>query len=264
MSSNIQSETAGAASATQVSDEMMIQIVGMHKWYGQFHVLKDINLTVNKGERIVVCGPSGSGKSTMIRCINRLEEHQQGQIIVEGTELTGDLKHIEAIRREVGIVFQHFNLFPHLTVLDNLTLAPIWVRKMPKKDAEEAAMKYLERVKIPEQALKYPGQLSGGQQQRVAIARSLCMSPKIMLFDEPTSALDPEMIKEVLDTMIELAQEGMTMICVTHEMGFAKTVANRVIFMDAGEFIEQNEPQEFFDNPQHERTQLFLSQILAH
>jgi general L-amino acid transport system ATP-binding protein len=251
MSSNIQSETAGAASAMQVSDEMMIQIVGMHKWYGQFHVLKDINLTVNKGERIVVCGPSGSGKSTMIRCINRLEEHQQGQIIVEGTELTGDLKHIEAIRREVGMVFQHFNLFPHLTVLDNLTLAPIWVRKMPKKDAEEAA-------------LKYPGQLSGGQQQRVAIARSLCMSPKIMLFDEPTSALDPEMIKEVLDTMIELAQEGMTMICVTHEMGFAKTVANRVIFMDAGEIIEQNEPQEFFDNPQHERTQLFLSQILAH
>ncbi|MFT5447469.1 MAG: general L-amino acid transport system ATP-binding protein [Gammaproteobacteria bacterium] len=264
MSSNIQSETGGTAPAMQVSDDMMIQIVGMHKWYGQFHVLKDINLTVNKGERIVVCGPSGSGKSTMIRCINRLEEHQQGQIIVEGTELTGDLKHIEAIRREVGMVFQHFNLFPHLTVLDNLTLAPIWVRKMPKKDAEEAAMKYLERVKIPEQALKYPGQLSGGQQQRVAIARSLCMSPKIMLFDEPTSALDPEMIKEVLDTMIELAQEGMTMICVTHEMGFAKTVANRVIFMDAGEIIEQNEPQEFFDNPQHERTQLFLSQILAH
>ena len=200
----------------------------------------------------------------MIRCINRLEEHQQGQIIVEGTELTGDLKHIEAIRREVGMVFQHFNLFPHLTVLDNLTLAPIWVRKMPKKDAEEVAMKLLERVKIPEQAMKYPGQLSGGQQQRVAIARSLCMSPKIMLFDEPTSALDPEMIKEVLDTMIELAQEGMTMIVVTHEMGFAKTVANRVIFMDAGEIIEQNEPNEFFDNPQHERTQLFLSQILAH
>ena len=263
MSSNIQQATP-AASGMQVSDEMMIQIVGMHKWYGQFHVLKDINLTVNKGERIVVCGPSGSGKSTAIRCINRLEEHQQGQIIVEGTELTGDLKHIEAIRREVGMVFQHFNLFPHLTVLDNLTLAPIWVRKMPKREAEEVAMKYLERVKIPEQAMKYPGQLSGGQQQRVAIARSLCMSPKIMLFDEPTSALDPEMIKEVLDTMIELAQEGMTMICVTHEMGFAKTVANRVIFMDAGEIIEQNEPNEFFDNPQHERTQLFLSQILAH
>jgi general L-amino acid transport system ATP-binding protein len=252
------------ANGMQVSDEMMIQLIGMHKWYGQFHVLKDIDLTVNKGERIVVCGPSGSGKSTMIRCINRLEEHQQGQIIVEGTELTGDLKHIEAIRREVGMVFQHFNLFPHLTVLDNLTLAPIWVRKMPKKEAEEVAMRLLERVKIPEQALKYPGQLSGGQQQRVAIARSLCMNPKIMLFDEPTSALDPEMIKEVLDTMIELAQEGMTMICVTHEMGFAKTVAHRVIFMDAGEIIEQNEPEEFFNNPQHERTQLFLSQILAH
>jgi len=263
MSSNIQEASTGT-SGMQVSDEMMIQIVAMHKWYGQFHVLKDISLTVNKGERIVVCGPSGSGKSTMIRCINRLEEHQQGQIIVEGTELTGDLKHIEAIRREVGMVFQHFNLFPHLTVLDNLTLAPIWVRKMPKKEAEEVAMKLLERVKIPEQAMKYPGQLSGGQQQRVAIARSLCMSPKIMLFDEPTSALDPEMIKEVLDTMIELAQEGMTMIVVTHEMGFAKTVANRVIFMDAGEIIEQNEPNEFFDNPQHERTQLFLSQILAH
>ena len=263
MSSNIE-QASTSTPAMQVSDEMMIQIIAMHKWYGQFHVLKDINLTVNKGERIVVCGPSGSGKSTMIRCINRLEEHQQGQIIVEGTELTGDLKHIEAIRREVGMVFQHFNLFPHLSVLDNLTLAPIWVRKMPKKDAEEIAMQYLERVKIPEQALKYPGQLSGGQQQRVAIARSLCMSPKIMLFDEPTSALDPEMIKEVLDTMIELAQEGMTMICVTHEMGFAKTVANRVIFMDAGEIIEQNDPTEFFDNPQHERTQLFLSQILAH
>ncbi len=247
-----------------VSDEVMIQINGMHKWYGQFHVLKDINLTVNKGERIVVCGPSGSGKSTMIRCINRLEEHQQGQIIVEGTELTGDLKHIEQIRREVGMVFQHFNLFPHLTVRDNLTLAPIWVRKTPKEEANDIAMKYLERVKIPEQADKYPGQLSGGQQQRVAIARSLCMSPKIMLFDEPTSALDPEMIKEVLDVMIELAEEGMTMICVTHEMGFAKTVANRVIFMDGGEIIEQNEPDEFFDNPQHERTQLFLSQILAH
>jgi general L-amino acid transport system ATP-binding protein len=247
-----------------VSDEVMIQIVGMHKWYGQFHVLKDIDLTVNKGERIVVCGPSGSGKSTMIRCINRLEEHQQGQIIVEGTELTGDLKHIEQIRKEVGMVFQHFNLFPHLTVMDNLTLAPIWVRKTPKAQAEEAAMKYLERVKIPEQAAKYPGQLSGGQQQRVAIARSLCMSPHIMLFDEPTSALDPEMIKEVLDVMIELAEEGMTMICVTHEMGFAKTVANRVIFMDGGEIIEQNEPDEFFDNPQHERTKLFLSQILAH
>ncbi len=247
-----------------ISDEVMIQIIGMHKWYGQFHVLKDINLTVNKGERIVVCGPSGSGKSTAIRCINRLEEHQKGKIIVEGTELTGDLKHIEAIRREVGMVFQHFNLFPHLTVLDNLTLAPIWVRKIPRAEAEETAMSLLERVKIPEQAHKFPGQLSGGQQQRVAIARSLCMHPKIMLFDEPTSALDPEMIKEVLDTMIQLAEEGMTMICVTHEMGFAKTVANRVIFMDGGEIIEQNEPEEFFENPQHERTQLFLSQILAH
>jgi general L-amino acid transport system ATP-binding protein len=245
-----------------VSDDIMIQLNGMHKWYGEFHVLKDINLTVRRGERIVVCGPSGSGKSTMIRCINRLEEHQQGQIIVEGTELTGDLKHVEQIRREVGMVFQHFNLFPHLTIIDNLTLAPIWVRKMPKGEAEDAAMKYLERVKIPEQAHKYPGQLSGGQQQRVAIARSLCMNPKIMLFDEPTSALDPEMIKEVLDVMVELAQEGMTMIVVTHEMGFAKTVANRVIFMDEGQIIEENEPNEFFDNPQNDRTKLFLSQIL--
>jgi general L-amino acid transport system ATP-binding protein len=227
-------------------------------------VLKDINLTVNKGERIVICGPSGSGKSTLIRCLNRLEEHQKGQIIVEGVELTNDLKHIEQIRREVGMVFQHFNLFPHLSVLENLVLAPIWVRKMARAEAEEIGMQYLERVKIPEQAKKYPGQLSGGQQQRVAIARSLCMNPKIMLFDEPTSALDPEMIKEVLDVMIELAQEGMTMLCVTHEMGFAKTVANRVIFMDGGEIIEQNEPHEFFENAQHERTKLFLSQILAH
>ena len=247
-----------------VSDDVMIHMNAVHKWYGEFHVLKDINLKVNKGERIVVCGPSGSGKSTMIRCLNRLEEHQQGQIIVEGTELTGDLKHIEQIRREVGMVFQHFNLFPHLSILDNLTLAPIWVRKMPKAEAEDIAMKYLERVKIPEQAAKYPGQLSGGQQQRVAIARSLCMSPKIMLFDEPTSALDPEMIKEVLDVMVELANTGMTMLCVTHEMGFAKTVADRVIFMDEGQIIEQNDPHEFFDNPQHERTKLFLSQIIAH
>ena len=247
-----------------VSEEVMIQMNGVHKWYGQFHVLKNIDLTINKGERIVICGPSGSGKSTLIRCINRLEEHQQGQIIVEGIELTGDLKHIEQIRREVGMVFQHFNLFPHLTVLDNLTLAPIWVRKTPKAEALEAAMKYLERVKIPEQAEKYPGQLSGGQQQRVAIARSLCMNPKIMLFDEPTSALDPEMIKEVLDVMVELAEEGMTMLVVTHEMGFAKTVANRVIFMDEGEIIEQNEPHQFFDNPQSDRTKLFLSQILQH
>ena len=247
-----------------VGEEIMIQMIDVHKWYGQFHVLKNIDLTVRKGERIVVCGPSGSGKSTLIRCINRLEEHQRGQIIVEGTELTGDLKHIEQIRREVGMVFQHFNLFPHLTIMENLALAPIWVRKMPRHEAEEAAMKYLERVKIPEQAKKYPGQLSGGQQQRVAIARSLCMNPKVMLFDEPTSALDPEMIKEVLDVMIELAQEGMTMLCVTHEMGFAKTVANRVIFMDEGEIIEENNPHEFFDNPQHDRTKLFLSQILAH
>ncbi len=248
----------------QITEEVMIRIENMHKWYGQFHVLKDIDLQVNRGERIVVCGPSGSGKSTLIRCINRLEEHQRGKIVVEGTELTNDLKHIEQIRREVGMVFQHFNLFPHLTVLENCTLAPVWVKKMPKAEADAIAMQYLERVKIPEQADKYPGQLSGGQQQRVAIARSLCMSPKIMLFDEPTSALDPEMIKEVLDVMIELARDGMTMICVTHEMGFAKTVANRVIFMDEGEIIEQNEPNQFFDNPQNDRTKLFLSQILAH
>ena len=242
----------------------MIELRGVHKWYGQFHVLKDINLTVARGERIVICGPSGSGKSTMIRCINRLEEHQRGQIIVDGTELTDDIKNIDQIRREVGMVFQHFNLFPHLTVLENCCLAPIWVRKMPRREAEKIAMQYLEKVKIPEQAKKYPGQLSGGQQQRVAIARSLCMNPSIMLFDEPTSALDPEMIKEVLDTMIELAESGMTMLCVTHEMGFAKTVANRVIFMDGGEIIEQNQPAEFFDNPQSDRTKLFLSQILAH
>ena len=246
------------------SDEVAIQIVAMHKWYGEFHVLKDINLTVYKGERIVICGPSGSGKSTMIRCINRLEEHQKGTIAVDGVELTNNVKNIEAIRREVGMVFQHFNLFPHLTVLENCTLGPIWVKKLPKKDAEVAAMKYLERVRIPEQALKYPGQLSGGQQQRVAIARSLCMNPKIMLFDEPTSALDPEMIKEVLDVMVNLAEEGMTMLVVTHEMGFARTVANRIIFMDRGEIVEQNEPKEFFANPKSERTKLFLSQILHH
>ena len=247
-----------------VSNQEMIRINEMHKWYGQFHVLKNINLNVKSGERIVICGPSGSGKSTLIRCMNRLEEHQKGEIWVDGVELTSDLKHIEQIRREVGMVFQHFNLFPHLTVLENCTLAPIWVRKMPKAEAEEIAMQYLERVKIPEQADKFPGQLSGGQQQRVAIARSLCMNPKIMLFDEPTSALDPEMIKEVLDVMIELAHDGMTMLCVTHEMGFAKTVANRVIFMDGGEIIEENEPDEFFNNPQSERTQEFLSQILLH
>ena len=247
-----------------VSEEVAIQMINVHKWYGQFHVLKDINLTVNRGERIVICGPSGSGKSTLIRCINRLEEHQRGQIIVDGIELSNDLKHIEQIRREVGMVFQHFNLFPHLTVLQNLTLAPIWVRKTPKAEAEANAMKYLERVKIPEQAEKYPGQLSGGQQQRVAIARSLCMNPRIMLFDEPTSALDPEMISEVLDVMVGLAESGMTMICVTHEMGFARKVANRVIFMDGGEIIEQNDPEEFFNNPQSDRTKLFLSQILQH
>jgi general L-amino acid transport system ATP-binding protein len=254
----------GSAPGMQISEEIAIEMIGMHKWYGQFHVLKDINLTVNRGERIVICGPSGSGKSTLIRCINRLEEHQQGQIIVDGIELTDDIKRIDEIRREVGMVFQHFNLFPHLTVLDNLTLAPIWVRKMPKKEAEEAAMKYLERVKIPEQASKYPGQLSGGQQQRVAIARSLCMNPRVMLFDEPTSALDPAMIAEVLDVMVGLAESGMTMLCVTHEMGFARKVANRVIFMDEGQIIEQNDPENFFHHPQSDRTKLFLSQILAH
>ena len=248
----------------KISTELMIEMIDVNKWYGNFHVLKGINLKVLKGERIVVCGPSGSGKSTMIRCINRLEDHQKGKIVVDGTELTHDLKHIEQVRREVGMVFQHFNLFPHLTVLENLTLAPIWVKKMPKKEAEELAMEYLNRVKIPEQALKHPGQLSGGQQQRVAIARALCMNPKVMLFDEPTSALDPEMIKEVLDVMIELARSGMTMICVTHEMGFARTVANRIMFMDRGEIIEENEPEQFFNNPRSDRTKLFLSQILHH
>ncbi|CAH0224837.1 Glutamine transport ATP-binding protein GlnQ [Pseudomonas sp. Bi70] len=246
----------------QPSTEPIIQLQGVNKWYGQFHVLKDINLDVRQGERIVLCGPSGSGKSTTIRCINRLEEHQAGRIVVDGTELTRDLKDIETVRREVGMVFQHFNLFPHLTVLQNCILAPMWVRKMPKRKAEEIAMHYLERVRIPEQAHKFPGQLSGGQQQRVAIARALCMKPKIMLFDEPTSALDPEMVKEVLDTMIGLAQDGMTMLCVTHEMGFARTVADRVIFMDKGEIVEQAEPNAFFDNPQNERTKLFLGQIL--
>jgi general L-amino acid transport system ATP-binding protein len=242
----------------------MIEMRHVHKWFGDFRVLTDINLEVKRGERVVVCGPSGSGKSTMIRCINRLEEHQQGQIIVAGIELTSDLKNIEATRREVGMVFQQFNLFPHLTVLQNLTLAPIWVRKLPKREAEETARTYLERVRIPEQADKYPGQLSGGQQQRVAIARSLCMKPEIMLFDEPTSALDPEMIKEVLDVMIELAEEGMTMVCVTHEMGFARTVADTMVFMDRGEIVERGPPKEFFANPKSERTRLFLSQILAH
>ncbi len=255
---------------TQVSEnkkntltgDAIIEIVEMHKWFGDFHVLKDINLTVKKQERIVICGPSGSGKSTLIRCINRLEEHQRGRIIVDGMELTNDLKNIEKIRAEVGMVFQHFNLFPHLTILENLTLGPIWVRKTPQKKAEESAMYFLDKVQIADQALKYPGQLSGGQQQRVAIARSLCMNPKVMLFDEPTSALDPEMIKEVLDSMIELAREGMTMIVVSHEMGFAKSVAHRVLFMDFGQIVEANTPDEFFDNPQHDRTKLFLSQIL--
>lgn len=251
-------------SKLQVSDEVAIEITMMSKWYGDFHVLRDISLTVNRGERIVVCGPSGSGKSTLIRCINRLEEHQKGTIVVDGIELSSDLKNIDKIRSEVGMCFQHFNLFPHLSVLDNCTLAPIWVRKEPRKEAEDRAMHYLERVKIADQALKFPGQLSGGQQQRVAIARSLCMNPRIMLFDEPTSALDPEMIKEVLDVMVDLAETGMTMICVTHEMGFARQVANRVIFMDQGQIIEQNEPEEFFNNPQSDRTKLFLSQILSH
>jgi len=244
------------------ADEPVIQMQGVHKWFGQFHVLKDINLNVTQGERIVLCGPSGSGKSTTIRCLNRLEEHQQGRIVINGVELTNDLKQIEAIRSEVGMVFQHFNLFPHLTVLQNCTLAPMWVRKMPRRQAEEVAMHYLERVRIPEQANKFPGQLSGGQQQRVAIARALCMKPKIMLFDEPTSALDPEMVKEVLDTIVGLAESGMTMLCVTHEMGFARTVADRVIFMDKGEIVEEADPDTFFTNPVNDRTKLFLSQIL--
>ena len=244
------------------STEPVIRMQGVHKWFGQFHVLKEINLSVRAGERIVLCGPSGSGKSTTIRCLNRLEEHQQGRIVINGVELTSDLKQIEAIRSEVGMVFQHFNLFPHLTVLQNCTLAPMWVRKLPRRQAEEIAMHYLERVRIPEQANKFPGQLSGGQQQRVAIARALCMKPKIMLFDEPTSALDPEMVKEVLDTMVSLAESGMTMLCVTHEMGFARTVADRVIFMDKGEIVEQAEPEVFFTNPVNDRTKLFLSQIL--
>jgi general L-amino acid transport system ATP-binding protein len=248
--------------ASAASSEVIIDLNKVNKWYGDFHVLKDIDLIVHKGERIVICGPSGSGKSTLIRCINRLEEHQEGSIVVDGITLDKNLKNIDHIRTEVGMVFQSFNLFPHLSILENLTLGPIWVRKMPKTDAQDTAMKFLERVKIPEQAEKYPGQLSGGQQQRVAIARSLCMNPKIMLFDEPTSALDPEMIKEVLDVMIELADTGMTMIVVTHEMGFAKTIADRVIFMDEGDIVEENEPNEFFNNPQHERTKLFLSQIL--
>jgi general L-amino acid transport system ATP-binding protein len=258
------SQTQTPTETLRLDGETAIQIRKMNKWYGNFHVLRDIDLNVARGERIVIAGPSGSGKSTLIRCINRLEEHQSGQIIVEGVELTNDIKDIDKVRSEVGMVFQHFNLFPHLTVLENCTLAPIWVRKMPKARAEEIAMRFLEKVRIPEQAQKYPGQLSGGQQQRVAIARSLCMEPRIMLFDEPTSALDPEMIKEVLDTMIELAETGMTMLVVTHEMGFAQAVADRVIFMDQGQIVEQNTPSEFFNNPQSDRTKLFLSQILGH
>jgi general L-amino acid transport system ATP-binding protein len=246
----------------QTINQAMIEIMNMHKWFGDFHVLRGIDLTIKRKERIVICGPSGSGKSTLIRCINRLEEHQRGRIIVDGIELTNNIKNIEKVRTEVGMVFQHFNLFPHLTIVENLTLGPIWVRKVPKTEAEDTAMYYLEKVHIAEQARKYPGQLSGGQQQRVAIARSLCMNPKVMLFDEPTSALDPEMIKEVLDVMIELAHEGMTMIVVTHEMGFAKSVAHRVLFMDFGQIVEGNTPEELFKNPQHERTRLFLSQIL--
>ena len=252
---------AEADAAPGGAEDPIIEITGLNKWFGQFHVLRDIDLMVERRERIVICGPSGSGKSTLIRCINRLEEHQEGKVVVDGVELTHNLKNIDAIRREVGMVFQQFNLFPHLTVLENCTLAPIWVRKMPKAEAQQSAMEYLERVKIPEQALKYPGQLSGGQQQRVAIARSLCMKPNIMLFDEPTSALDPEMIKEVLEVMVDLAESGMTMLVVTHEMGFASQVANRVIFMDEGQIVEQNTPDEFFNNPQSDRTKLFLSQI---
>jgi general L-amino acid transport system ATP-binding protein len=255
-------ESPSIAAAAQAGAGPAIAMIGVHKWYGAFHVLRNIDLEVARGERIVVCGPSGSGKSTLIRCVNRLEEHQRGVITVDGVELTADLKRIDAIRRDVGMVFQQFNLFPHLTILENCTLAPIWVRKMPKRDAEALAMSLLARVKIPEQAGKYPGQLSGGQQQRVAIARALCMTPKIMLFDEPTSALDPEMVKEVLDTMTALARDGMTMIVVTHEMGFAREVADRVVFMDNGEIVEINAPEEFFARPSHERTKLFLSQIL--
>ncbi len=265
MSESTSADTNGVVvESAKDESEKIIRINHMHKWFGNFHVLRDINMEVAKGERIVICGPSGSGKSTLIRCINRLEEHQKGDIIVDNIELSDDVRNIDIIRSEVGMVFQHFNLFPHLTALENCTLGPIWVRHMSQDEADTLGMEYLERVKIPEQALKYPGQLSGGQQQRVAIARSLCMQPKIMLFDEPTSALDPEMIKEVLDVMIELCESGMTMLVVTHEMGFANRVADRVIFMDEGQIIEQKPPKEFFDNPEHERTKLFLSQILAH
>ncbi|OQW54231.1 MAG: ABC transporter ATP-binding protein [Proteobacteria bacterium SG_bin9] len=245
-----------------MSIDPIVAVAGLNKWYGDYHALRDITLDVSKGERIVICGPSGSGKSTFIRCINALEEFQEGRIVVDGIELGPSLKRVDDVRREVGMVFQSFNLFPHLTVLDNCTLAPIWVRRMPKAEAEALAMHYLERVKIPEQARKYPGQLSGGQQQRVAIARALCMKPKIMLFDEPTSALDPEMIKEVLDTMVGLAETGMTMMVVTHEMGFARTVADRVVFMDRGEIVEVGTPNEVFEAPKTDRLRLFLSQIL--
>ena len=262
MSTETTTNTAAATPAESQAPDLAVQMIDVNKWYGDFHVLRDINLEVTRKEKIVICGPSGSGKSTLIRCINRLEQHQQGHIIVNGVELTEDIKKIEEIRRDVGMVFQHFNLFPHLTVLENCTLAPIWVKRMPKKEAEEIAMHFLEKVHIPEQANKYPGQLSGGQQQRVAIARALCMKPQIMLFDEPTSALDPEMIKEVLEVMVELAESGMTMLVVTHEMGFARQVADRVIFMDQGQIVEMNTPEEFFSNPKSERTQLFLSQIL--
>ena len=256
--------TNGTINGNGANGQPMIRLADVHKWYGEFHVLRALNLDVYKGQKVVVCGPSGSGKSTMIRCINRLEEHQRGSIVVDGIELTADVKNVDAIRREVGMVFQHFNLFPHLTILENLALAPMWVRNVPRAEAEEIGMHYLKRVRIPEQAKKYPGQLSGGQQQRVAIARALCMKPKIRLFDEPTSALDPEMVKEVLDVMTELANEGMTMMCVTHEMGFARAVADLVIFMDRGEIVEMGAPKEFFANPREERTRNFLNQILQH
>ena len=260
----MEQESSAAQVASAQSDALAVQMAGVNKWFGEFHVLRNVNLNVASGEKIVICGPSGSGKSTLIRCINRLEEHQKGRIVVDGIELTNDVRNVDKIRSEVGMVFQSFNLFPHLTILDNLCLAPTWVRKMPRAEAEKIAMQYLTRVRIPEQANKYPGQLSGGQQQRVAIARALCMQPRIMLFDEPTSALDPEMVKEVLDTMVELARSGMTMICVTHEMGFARAVADRVIFMDRGEIVEEGPPREFFANPKSDRTKLFLSQILNH
>jgi general L-amino acid transport system ATP-binding protein len=262
MSNSEESQRAATPDIRTTDHEVAVEIIGLNKWFGTFHVLRDIALKVMRGERIVICGPSGGGKSTLLRCINRIEDWQRGRLIVDGLELTDDLKKVDEVRREVGMVFQHFNLFPHLTVLDNCTLAPIWVRNMPKREAEALARHYLERVRIPEQADKYPARLSGGQQQRVAIARALCMQPKIMLFDEPTSALDPEMVKEVLDTMVGLALDGMTMLVVSHEMGFARQVASRMVLMDAGQIIEVSEPEAFFEHPQHERTRLFLSQIL--